>query len=344
MKLTTEERTFLVEHVFKNNGRYTTAVQQLFNEHFPNTETPHRISVYALIDKFRNTGSVLDYPRHGRPQVLDEVKLEQVSDMMLQSPKKSVRRLAQQTGLSIGSAHKALTKKLNLYPYKITVTQQLKETDYEKRIQYCEWVQAHPHVMDITFFSDEAWFTLDGTVNSQNNRVWCTENPYEIQESPLHSAKIGVWCSVSRRRLIGPIFFETTVNSDVYISNILRPFINKLTADELRTSHFQQDGATAHTSSKSMDYIRKVFKDRLISKPLWPARSPDLNPLDFYLWGKLKGSVYRNKPSTIDELKAAITASITAITHDELNRVIDNKIRRVELCLHQSGKHFQHLL
>jgi uncharacterized protein YbdZ (MbtH family) len=27
-----------------------------------------------------------------------------------------------------------------------------------------------------------------------------------------------------------------------------------------------------------------VFEDRLISCRLWPERSPDLNPWDFYLW------------------------------------------------------------
>ncbi|KOC64115.1 hypothetical protein WH47_01683 [Habropoda laboriosa] len=30
----------------------------------------------------------------------------------------------------------------------------------------------------------------------------------------------------------------------------------------------------------------------------WPARSPDLIPIDFYLWGTLKDIVYTNKPTT----------------------------------------------
>ena len=52
--------------------------------------------------------------------------------------------------------------------------------------------------------------------------------------------------------------------------------------------------------------------DRVISRCLWPPRSPDLTP-DFYLWGKLKGSVYADNPQTMDELKQKITSVIQNI-------------------------------
>ena len=38
--------------------------------------------------------------------------------------------------------------------------------------------------------SDEAHFTLNGTVNKQNCRIYATENPQEIQEVPLHEEKV----------------------------------------------------------------------------------------------------------------------------------------------------------
>ena len=40
------------------------------------------------------------------------------------------------------------------------------------------------------FFSDEAFFTLDGSVNKQNCRVCGSENPKVIEERPLHSEKV----------------------------------------------------------------------------------------------------------------------------------------------------------
>ena len=47
------------------------------------------------------------------------------------------------------------------------------------------------------------------------------------------------------------------------------------------------------------DRNRKFFDDRIISKALWPPRSPDLSPPDFFPVGRLKRKTYANKPRTI---------------------------------------------
>ena len=35
----------------------------------------------------------------------------------------------------------------------------------------------------------------------------------------------------------------------------------------------------------------------------WPAHSPDLTPLDFYLWGKLKQEMYQKMLMTTEDMK-----------------------------------------
>ena len=65
-------------------------------------------------------------------------------------------------------------------------------------------------------------------------------------------------------------------------------FVGQLDDDELRNGYFQQDGATCHTSNGSMTEIESFFDDRIISKALWPPRSPDLSPPDFFPVGRLK--------------------------------------------------------
>ena len=45
----------------------------------------------------------------------------------------------------------------------------------------------------------------------------------------------------------------------------------------------------------------------------FPPRSPDLNPLDFYLWETLKNTVYATKPQTLEELKDQIEHAINDI-------------------------------
>ncbi|KAJ4444475.1 hypothetical protein ANN_06267 [Periplaneta americana] len=109
-----EERTFLVEFVFREGGKYTEKVKQKFRERFPESALPNRDTVRDLIAKFRKTGSVHDAPRSGRPPVLTEEKLLDISDIMLRSPSKSVRKLAQETNISVCSAHTAVQKALYL--------------------------------------------------------------------------------------------------------------------------------------------------------------------------------------------------------------------------------------
>jgi hypothetical protein len=53
------------------------------------------------------------------------------------------------------------------------------------------------------FYSDEAWFTSSGYINSENNRHWSTENPHTVQELPLHDLEI----AVSVWRIVGLMYF-----------------------------------------------------------------------------------------------------------------------------------------
>ena len=121
--------------------------------------------------------------------------------------------------------------------------------------------------------------------------------------------------------------------------------MDQLDVDELRNGYFQQDAATCHTSNESMTETESFFGDRIISKALWPPRSPDLSPPDsFFLWGVLKGKAYANKPRTIQELEKHIRREIAAINEDVLQATFANMKRRVQLCLDCGGEHFQHLL
>ena len=148
---------------------------------------------------------------------------------------------------------------------------------------------------------------------------------------------------MSRQRIIGPIFFEETVKTAACME-IFNTFVNQLDDEELSVGYFQQDGATSHTSHASMAEIQSFFGDRVISKGLWPPRSPDLTPPDYFLRRYPKGRVYQNKPRTIVTLKANITEEIQAVTADVLARTFQNMARRVQSCLDANGGHFQHVM
>ena len=78
-------------------------------------------------------------------------------------------------------------------------------------------------------------------------------------------------------------------------------------------------------------------------KPKWPPYSPDLTPCDFYLWGYLKGRVYRDRPATLEALREAITREIRAITPDTLRKVTRNFVTRLQMVQDKEGQHIEHL-
>jgi len=91
------------------------------------------------------------------------------------------------------------------------------------------------------------------------SRIWASENPNAIHEEPLHSEKIGVWFGMSRRRIIGPIFFDATITTAAYME-IFNTFVNQLDDEELSVGYFQQDGATSRTSHVSTIEIRSLYR------------------------------------------------------------------------------------
>ena len=128
------------------------------------------------------------------------------------------------------------------------------------------------------------------------------------------------------------------------LTEFLMPHLKTLQINDV---WFQQNEASPHYSLMVRRYLDETFSNHWIGRggPVeWPPRSPDLTPLDFFLWGYLKFRVYRNNPKSTDELKSAIVYECRKITPQTLLKVLSNCIRRMLICKQNSGRHFKHLL
>ena len=56
------------------------------------------------------------------------------------------------------------------------------------------------------------------------------------------------------------------------------------------------------------------------SKEFWPPNSPDLNPLDFYVWGVVERVTNKSRHPNVASLRAAIEAAFTDMDRDALKR------------------------
>ncbi|KFM70899.1 hypothetical protein X975_03732, partial [Stegodyphus mimosarum] len=92
--------------------------------------------------------------------------------------------------------------------------------------------------------------------------------------------------------------------------------------EELQPHAFlQQDGAPPHWGAIVRSSLDDHFTGRWIGRGgliPWPPRSPDITPLDFFLWGFVKDNVYRRRVSNMDDLKARITTAIASVDADML--------------------------
>ena len=89
-------------------------------------------------------------------------------------------------------------------------------------------------------------------------------------------------------------FFENeqgdavTVNDEQYRAILNEFLLPKIEEDGMDDIWFQQDGATSHTANVTIDLLRTVFEDRIISRNSdvnCPPRSCDLTPLYyFFVW------------------------------------------------------------
>ncbi|GFS48590.1 uncharacterized protein TNCV_310031 [Trichonephila clavipes] len=207
------------------------------------------------------------------------------------------------------------------------------QNDHQARRRFVEWAQNEiavvPDFHKRILFSDEAHFWLNGYVNKQNCRIWSEANPQVYVETPLHPEKLTVWCALWAGGIIGTYFFKNdeshnvTVNGDRYRAIITNFFIPELNNHDVQELWFQQDGATCHTARATIDLLKDMFGDRLISRfgPVnWPPRSCDLTPLDYFLWGYVKSLVYADKPQTLDHLEDNIRRVIADIRPQMLEK------------------------
>ena len=84
---------------------------------------------------------------------------------------------------------------------------------------------------------------------------------------------------------------------------------------------WQKDGAPCNVIDHNMRYLDRKFEDRVVSRTVirghdWPARSPDLKPLDFYLGDSWNPKYTHPKPRDLNELKLVLEREIARVNVD----------------------------
>ena len=81
--------------------------------------------------------------------------------------------------------------------------------------------------------------------------------------------------------------------------------------------------------------------DRNICKEVWPARSPDLNPLDFSIWSILETKACSSPHPTVEALKEKLVKEWTAIPQEKIRAACASFSKRLSAVVKNKGRYIE---
>ncbi|GFU88515.1 transposable element Tcb2 transposase [Trichonephila clavipes] len=217
-------------------------------------------------------------------------------------------------------------------------------TAQQHRTARFQWCREHHNWNEqdwaCVLFSDESRFSLSSDCRRQ--LIWresgTAYRPENIQEKDRYpTCSIMVWAGIminGRTRLHGVA--NGTMTGQRYIDEVLLPHVRLFRGAAGDKFVFMDDNATCHRTLAVQDCLDSEGIQRLV----WPARSPDLNPIE-NVWDALGRQVAgRNYPPiNKNTLMRALTEEWDKLPHQPLDNVVQSMVRRVECCITLHGGH-----
>jgi hypothetical protein len=190
-------------------------------------------------------------------------------------------------------------------------------------------------------------------VNSQNNRVYSiaekkslVDPDHLLMERSHFSKSVMVSVGISKMGKTEIVFVEAgaKINSAYYCNQLLDQGL--FPAIRAVCGHhnwiLQQDGAPSHRAANTIDFLEKE-NVQFIEPKLWPPNSPDINPVDYAVWGALQQRVYKHKVRNLLHLKEVIRLEWNRLSMRFVTRSIDQWRRRLVKVVQQNGGHIEYL-
>ncbi|GFY22944.1 transposable element Tcb2 transposase [Trichonephila clavipes] len=214
----------------------------------------------------------------------------------------------------------------------------------QHRTASLQWCREHHNWTEqdweCVLFSDESRFSLSSDCKRQliwleSRTAYRSENIQEKYRYPTCS--IMVWAGIminERTRL--HVVANGTMTGQRYIDEVLLPHVRLFRGAVGDKFVFMDDNATCHRTLAVQDCLDSDGIQRLV----WPARSPDLNPIE-NVWDALGRQVAgRNYlPTNKNTLIRALTEEWDKLPQQLLDNVVQSMVRRVECCITLHGGH-----
>lgn len=339
-----------------------------FATRFPDSRLPSRQAVLNIAKKFRNEHTLhnLNRARSGRkrskriPLIIDRVRiqLEHERDLPPGHPRSSGRR--NELDLSQSSFRRIVRLDLKLMAYRLGRSCFLSARAKVMRMSMCRILISKPaRYFQRLLVTDEAQFCLQGHLLNRGTN-YCYSRMREGKPKGFYTTsvqcptKLMVFAVMSGLDgKLWPFFYPrgTKLNTKTYIQKLqddVFPALRNHYGDRMfKRLIFQQDGAPCHRSKTTITMLDRTFKHRVLALGAkrghdWSPSSPDLSPLDYYLWSEVKRMVYQHPmPSSLDELREKIETSFSQIDSDTVMKAMMSMPKKAAKCVDAQGDRFE---
>ncbi|GFX69973.1 transposable element Tcb2 transposase [Trichonephila clavipes] len=212
----------------------------------------------------------------------------------------------------------------------------------QHRTALLQWCREHHNWTEqdwaCVLFSDESRFSLSSDCRSQliwreSGTAYRPENIQEKERFPTCSIMVWVGIMVNGRTRLH-VVANGTMTGQRYIDEVLLPHVRLFRGAVGDKFVFMDDIATCHRTFAVQDCLDSEGIHRLV----WPARSPDLNPIE-NVWDALGRQVAgRNYPPTNkNTLIRALTEEWDKLPQQLLDNVVQSMVGHVECCITLHG-------
>ena len=297
------------------------------------------------------TGEGVDTkPRCGRPRsVRTPATIKTAKKLIAKAPRTTIAKVSRKLKISRRSGERLIKQDLSSSSRKIRDVPSVGNS-VARRIErtrgLLNFVKNSEHCQKVRIFSDEKLFVVDQVVNRQNDR-YITDLPIKLVDPGIkfnsvskHPAKVmvlGILASDGRRCPLIFIHENEKITSEVYQKLLRRHFLPWLRKNYASGTYvFQQDGAPAHTSRSTVDFLNAEAVE-FWTPSMWPPSSPDLNPLDYAIWSRMVKEVNNHRHTSVVALKKAIKKSWNGMDEAYIKNVVGSFRSRLERVLEGDG-------